>query len=417
MQPSDPADFYGISGAVIDHDISSPAKFSWAFSCTIFFSLTYILMVILLKRRLKYFFFNSLLIVISSLILQIIKLSFNIYISNKITPEALGVFQLIMVTYYFGITLSSSGINISCMRVVSEEYALGNFDGIKKASKKCINISIILSSIASFIFYINSDFIVYKCFQNKVSSNIVYLICFALPLISVSSAISGYFLAVRKAYQTVIAQFLEQLSKIIAIIVLFSITLNNSLETICFSLILGDVISELIAFIYLLIAYNMDLKINFLSFKILAKEKYFKRIIKILLPISFTSCIKSGISSIKQLIIPSSLERNGKSSNKALSEYGIISGMAMPIIMFPSTFLIAVANLLIPEFSRYYVKKDYNKIKFYTDRLLVGTFLFSFFITLFYLILGNKLGIILYNNYDARYLYKNTIAINPFYVC
>ena len=62
--------------------------------------------------------------------------------------------------------------------------------------------------------------------------------------------------------------------------------------------------------------------------------------------------------------------KSGKNINEALSDYGKISGMAMPIIMFPSTFLIAVSGLLIPEFSRYYVKEDYKKIKYYTDKLL-----------------------------------------------
>ena len=44
----------------------------------------------------------------SSLFFQIIKLIFNIYVSNKIEREALGVFQLIMTAYMFGITLAAS---------------------------------------------------------------------------------------------------------------------------------------------------------------------------------------------------------------------------------------------------------------------------------------------------------------------
>ena len=44
----------------------------------------------------------------SSLFLQIIRLIFNIYVSNQIEREALGVFQLIMTAYMFGITLAAS---------------------------------------------------------------------------------------------------------------------------------------------------------------------------------------------------------------------------------------------------------------------------------------------------------------------
>ena len=59
-------------------------------------------------KRFKIFILNSLLMVGSSLFLQIIRLIFNVYVSNKIEREALGVFQLIMTAYMFGITLAAS---------------------------------------------------------------------------------------------------------------------------------------------------------------------------------------------------------------------------------------------------------------------------------------------------------------------
>ena len=59
-------------------------------------------------KRFKVFLLNSLLMVGSSFALQIINMIFNIYVSNKINREALGVFQLIMTTYLFAITLAAS---------------------------------------------------------------------------------------------------------------------------------------------------------------------------------------------------------------------------------------------------------------------------------------------------------------------
>ena len=59
-------------------------------------------------KKFRVFLLNSLIMVTSSFVLQIIRLVFNIYVSNQISREALGVFQLIMTTYMFGITLSAS---------------------------------------------------------------------------------------------------------------------------------------------------------------------------------------------------------------------------------------------------------------------------------------------------------------------
>ena len=378
-------------------------------------------------KRFKVFFLNSLLMIFGSLILQIIRLVFNIYVSNSISTEALGVFQLIMATYMFGITLSSSGINIACTRVISEEYALGNDYGVKKASLKCINTSIFLSIIASFIFFICSDFIVKYCFQDMVSEKIVYLICLALPLISISSAISGYFMGVRRVYKTVFGQFLEQISKIIIIVILLNVSANySSLESICFCLILGDVLSELVSFTYLIIIYSYDVNYHFsnvigknkdfpiTSIKSHSNENFLYRICRILVPVALTSYIKSGLSTVKQLIIPSSLKKSGKNAQTALSDYGIISGMAMPIVMFPSTLLLTVANLLIPEFSRYYVKEDYIKIKKYSDILIIGAFVFASILSIFFWNLGETLGILIYTNNEVGIYIKLFAPLIPF---
>lgn len=365
-------------------------------------------------KHFKIFFLNSIIIVISSFILQIIKLVFNIYVSNKVSSEVLGVFSLIMATYYFGITLATSGINISCIKVVSEELAFGNVYGVKNSSKKCIKISIILSLIASIIFYLNADFIVKYCFQYKAEKSIITLICIALPLISVSSAITGYFIAVRRPYKTIVGQFMEQITKLISTIFLFNIYRPNSIDSICYILILCDVISEVVSFIYLLVLYYFDIKKYYSNTKKNFKVNYFARIFKILIPVALTSYIKSGVSTLKQLIIPSSITKSGKNINDALSDYGKISGMAMPIIMFPSTFLIAVSSLLIPEFSRYYVKEDYKKIKYYTDKLLIYAFLFAIFLSLFFYFFADKLSILVYHRLDIGIYIKIFSILIPF---
>lgn len=216
-------------------------------------------------------------------------------------------------------------------------------------------------------------------------------------------------------YKTVLGQFLEQISKIIAIIILLKIYLPlGTLEGICYALILGDVTSEIISFLYLLIIYFLDIKHHITKFKAESKNIFIFRIFRIFVPVALTSYIRSGLSSIKQLIIPSSLEKSGLNCSQALSQYGTISGMAMPIIMFPASFLSSFASLLIPEFSRYYVHKDYQKIRKYSDKLIIGSFLFSLVLTIFFLIFGNKLGVLIYKDTEVGLYIKLFALIIPF---
>lgn len=123
-----------------------------------------------------------------------------------------------------------------------------------------------------------------------------------------------------RVYKTVIGQFLEQISKFCVIVFLLKFYLPiGALEDICFSLILGDVISEIFSFAYLLIAYLLDKKTYFFDSKKSNNDSFLFRILKIQIPIALTAYMRSGLSSIKQIIIPSSLEKSGLSCSNALS--------------------------------------------------------------------------------------------------
>lgn len=351
-------------------------------------------------KKVKIFILNTLVLLSSSIILQIIGMFFNVYISNKVGSEAVGVFALVSSVYMFGITLATSGINIATTRVISEELAYNNTEGIKIFAKKCILISLFTGLLASFFFFVFADFIVHSCLHNRVSHTVIYTLCIALPFISMSSAINGYFTAVRRVYKNAFAKFFEEFVKIIATAYIINLFLPAGLDYICFSLIFGDVISEVLSFIFLYFLYIKD-KTKHLN-RCFSKDDltYTKRVLRISLPVAFTSYLRSGLSTLKQLLIPSSLEKSGIGCSLALSNYGVVNGMAMPVIMFPSVFINSFAGLLVPEFSRYYVKKDFSRIKKMTCFILSVTIIFSLFVTFLLFSFADKLSVIIYNNVD-----------------
>lgn len=321
-------------------------------------------------KRFKFFIFNTSFLIITSLIFRGIDIYFTGYISKKIGSEQMGIFGLIMSVYLFGITLATSGINLAVTRVISEELALDNPGGIRKVMKKCLYITLLTSISTALIFWCNTDFIVEKCLHNKVSSSVVHLVCLALPLIAMSSAISGYFAGVRRIYKNAIGQFIEHASKVIITAFIVNIYLPYGLDYACFALILGDLFSELVSFCYIYIVFLLDKrKYNNLPESV-ARDNYTHRIIRISIPIAITSYIRSGLSTFKQLIIPSSLEKSGINCSESLSKYGIINGMALPIIMFPDILVKSFASLLIPEFARYHAKQDYKRTRQMTTILL-----------------------------------------------
>lgn len=347
-------------------------------------------------RKIRFFLFNGVILTTTSLLLQAVGVSFNVYISNKIGSEAIGVYQLVMSVYFFITTLAISGINFASMRIVSEELALGLFSNISHVIKKCLFFCLFFSLLAASVLLLFAPFISSIWLHNLISTTPLYIIAISLPFLSMSSCLNGYFSAVKRVGKLSIIQITEQFLRILIIYYLLNYVFPNTINYACISLVLGTCISEIFSFIATIFLYIYDSQ-KYISRNIL-KENLNKKILRISLPISFTSYIKSGLSTLKQLLIPIRLEKYGLSCSEALSQYGIINGMVMPIILFPSTFINSFSNLLIPEFSYYNAKKDNNNMYYVTHKAFKYTFIFSICIVGIFFSFSNEISIIFYNN-------------------
>lgn len=331
-------------------------------------------------------------------------LVFNVYISNQIGSEAVGVFSLVMSVYLFFITVATSGLNIAVTVIVSEKFAINKETSAIKAIRTCIFFSLLLGIFAGILILLCSSFITEKCLHNMVSSKPLFYIAIGLPFIAMSSCITSYFTSVRKAYKNAIAQVFEFIIKMFATIILLKYNISNGVEAICISLILADVIAETCSFSLIFILYIIDIKIK----KLNTVRSFGQRIniIKIALPVALTSYIRSGLSTLKQLIIPTRLEESGISCANALSKYGMINGMVMPVITFPTVLINSYSMLLIPEFSTYVAQKNYKAINYISNKIFKVTCAFSICISSIFLFFSNELGLTIYNNLETGYYFK-----------
>lgn len=355
-------------------------------------------------RRIKVFLFNGILLTITGLIIRSISMFFNVYISNKIGSEAIGVYQLIISVYLFSITIANSGIHLATTRIISEQEAIGMNSNVKSAMKKCLKYSFTTGFIACFLLFTFSPVITSTFLHNKISDIPLKVLAISLPFLSTSSCINGYFTALRKVKKTVFYQLFEEFVKIIVVTILINSVMPEGLEYACISLVVGSCISEILSSIVLFFLFLKDK--NYLLSVTNRNENYTRQILRIALPISFTSYIRSGLSTFQQLIIPLQLEKFGLSCEESLSKYGIINGIIMPLIMFPCSLISSFSGLLIPEFSFMNAKHEIKKINFALVRILKYCFIFSFLVMGFFVCFAKNLNDFIYPNIDLSYYIK-----------
>ena len=184
---------------------------------------------------------------------------------------------------------------------------------------------------------------------------------------------------------------------------------SSNLNVVCTYLILASTISSVFEFILTYTLYIIDRR-KFLKIRTFFQDNYLRKVLRIAFPVAITSYVRSGLSTVKQFLIPFSLARHPDSSDKALSQYGLINGMTIPIIMFPCIIITSCASLLIPEFARYNIKKDFTRMNQVIDFIFKITSFFSICIIGVFLTFTEEICYLVYNNLEIS---KFLVLLSP----
>lgn len=354
-----------------------------------------------MKSRRK-FFYNAFMIASSALAIRSIGVVFGVYVSNQAGAEAMGLFSLVMSVFGFALTVATSGVNLAVTRMISE--ALGKNDPglLRKSMRKCIEYSMFFSIVSGVVLFVFAEYIGSSILKDTRTVFSLRILAVALPFISLTSAFNGYFTAVRRVFKNALCQILEQFIKIGFTVFLFQRLLQNGIEYACISLVAADTISEFSAFFISGILYLLDerkfvpKKSTGSTDKVIKKQLY-----SIALPVAFSAYIRSGLLTIEHILIPRELSKSGFATDTALASYGMLHGMVMPIILFPTAILASFAGLLIPELSECAVKNEKAQIQKIVIRALRCSILFSLIISGFFICFSDELGRLLYSSSEV----------------
>lgn len=345
--------------------------------------------------KVKRFLINGALLTVASIITQALGMLFRIYMSNKIGAEAIGLYQLILTVYVFAVTSVTSGITLLVTRLVTEAVALGNLGRVKSIVKKCIAVAVILSIIVGCIMYFCSGFLAEKVLKQAGAEISLKVLAPSLVFISVSACARGYFFAMRQAVITAGEQLIEQIIEMSVFALLVGAMAPMGVEYACCSVSIGATVSEIITAVYSLVMYRLSVrKIKDNSQSIAIK----KHILFIAMPVTFSACLRSGLNVIEHSTIPSGLKKYGYDSHTALEDYGIVTGMVMPLLAFPSVVIFSFATMLIPELSEVYAKANRKQIQRISSNVIRIVLMFSIPVAVVFSFFGNEIGVLIYNN-------------------
>lgn len=176
-----------------------------------------------------------------------------------------------------------------------------------------------------------------------------------------SGLIRSYFFGKQQMLPHVISNIIEQISRIILIIIIVPNLIKKSITSAVCGVVLVNIISETISFLVLFLF--LPNKLNLTKQDIIPNKHYIKNILDISIPNTTGRIITSIFYFFEPIILTLTLTKMGYSSNYIATEYGIIEGYVIPLITLPNFFTIAISNSLLPTISNQYAKKDIKGIK------------------------------------------------------
>lgn len=332
--------------------------------------------------------------------------------SNKIGAEGMGLYQLIISIYVLATTFVTAGISTAVIRFIADSVAKKMPNGvIKNIMSKSIFISLAISFFTVVIFYFSAESISTLWLKDERCISAIKILVLALPFISVSSCIKGYFIAKRRVITNSISQLFEQFIRIFFIFFFLEFCFQKDLEMVCKYVIISDIVSEIASCVFLYFKYKKETKKvdtkGYESFKL-------KEFFQISLPITLNRSITSILRTIENILIPNKLALFTLSREFALAEFGYLKGMALPLAFFPASFLSAFSTLLVPETSEAKSLDKGNKISKMVSKTFQFTLASAILISTVFFLYSNQIGSIFYSNEEVGFYIKWLAPLIPF---
>ncbi len=357
---------------------------------------------------------NAAILTVSSLILRFAGIIFKVWLAAKIGSDGIGLYQLIFSVYMFAATFATSGICTAVTRLVSEELAIGDKSGIKRILTRCIQLSLVVAVFTIVVLFFGSNFISTKLLHQPQAALSLKILGFSLPFMSICSCLKGYFIARRKASPSSTSQLLEQAVRIAVIVPIVIKYSGLGLEYACAAVLLGDTVAEASSCIYVFFRYRYDFKK--LSVSSPSKRKPYRllpAISHIALPITSGRYLNSLLRMIENVLVPICLT-NSLVGGNGISLFGMIKGMALPILFFPSTLLGALSTLLLPEISEAAIRGKSGIVKSIAYKIIKTTSLVSIIVSALFFVGGRQMGVLIYKDANVGFLLCALSPIVPF---
>lgn len=349
-------------------------------------------------------FRNAAILTVAGFISRIFGFLFRIFLSRSFGEESVGLYQMIFPLYILCLSLSTAGLQTAVSRITAEKTALGHnkeADGVLTAA---LCLAVVISLIEILVIQDQAGSIAGSLFGDDRCMELILIISYALPFAAVHSCICGRSLGLGDTMLPAASQLIEQCVRILTVVLLWIFLRTCGLTPSIRLAAAGVVAGEMAAALFTVRGLCLQRPVR----------AGIRELFAFSAPLTANRTALTLLQSIEAVSIPASLIRYGMSATEAVSLYGVLTGMALPCILFPSALTGSVGTVLLPAVSAASTSGNRRSVFLLLRKAIVSCFSLGLACCLFFLLFGKMIGRFLFHSADAGRFMITLAWICPF---
>ena len=348
---------------------------------------------------------STLILICSGFLTKILGFIIKVIYTRIIGEYGISLYAIAAPTYSLLLTIATLAIPISISKLVSENKGR-SIRILTSAAFLILSINFLLI----LLILLTRDFLATTLLKEPLASPILLAFALTLPFVSISSVLKGYFAGKQNMVPHATSNIIEQIIRLIIIVIVLPILMEKSVMHAVIGLILLTIISEISSIIVFLffIPKHIDFKTN-----LLPSKKHTKDILNISVPTVSSRIIGNIGYFLEPIILTNLLLFSGYPSSYILREYGAYNAYSLALLTMPGFFIAAISTSLLPEISKFHGENNTKMIKRRIHQSIIFALLIGIFFSFIIFTFRDTLLFSLYNTTSGSNYIK---ILAPFFV-
>ena len=306
---------------------------------------------------------GTFILTIAGIVVKIIGSLNWIFVSRVLGGEGIGLYQMAFPIYFFALSVSTAGVPVAISIITAERVALKDIWGARRVFRISMMLMLVTGVLFSLLTYFGAGWLIeYQFIRDPRAYYSVVVLAPAIFFVTLLASSRGYLQGWQRMTPTAVSQIVEQIFRVITMVLLARLFLPMGLEYAAAGASFGacaGAVTGLIVLVWYHWQLDRDIRRDYTPEELLPKAdmeqescwKILHRLFKLALPVSAASIMLPVVSNLDLAIVPQRLEVAGYTVNQATELFGYLTGMAVPLINLSTIITASLAVSIIPALS------------------------------------------------------------------